>query len=140
MKNEPKTLIVDDSKAILSMMGSILTSYGIKDITTAGNGLLALKSFDQALQAKAPFALVFLDIVMPVMDGQVALKRMRAMEQEAGITGCDKAVIIMATSLNSTTDMVNAVIEGDCTDYLVKPFEAEDLRGMLIKYVYLDKG
>ena len=138
MKRDPKTLIVDDSKAILTMMGNMLNGYGIHDVTRAANGLLALKCFEQALQDKAPVSLVFLDIVMPVMSGQAALKRMRGMEKEAGLSGDAKAVIIMATSLNSTADMIDAVIEGDCTDYLVKPFEAGDLRGMLIKYGYLE--
>lgn len=140
MKPEPKTLIVDDSKAILSMMKNMLTEYGIKDITKAINGQVAVEEFEAALQSGTPFSLVFLDIVMPVMDGQEALKKMRAIESQAGITGDGKATIIMATSLNSTSDMMDAIIEGDCSDYLIKPFDPEDLLGMLVKYDFVDRA
>lgn len=138
MKRDPKILIVDDSRAILGMMENILTSYGLLDVTKAGNGLQAVELFQEALQGGAPFSPVFLDIVMPVMDGQETLRRIRAMEKEAGITGDARATIIMVTSLHSTTDMMTALIDGDCSDYLVKPFEAEDLGAMLVKYGFLD--
>ncbi|BCS52345.1 hypothetical protein GSbR_15960 [Geobacter sp. SVR] len=74
---------------------------------------------------------------MPEMDGQEALKRIRALEREAGIAGNGKATIIMASSLHSTEDMVQALIEGDCSDYLVKPFGDDELRGMLIRYGFV---
>ena len=75
---------------------------------------------------------------MHMLNGQEALKRMREIEREQGVTGDDRAVIIMATSLHSTDDMIQALIDGDCSDYLVKPFNAEDVKGMLIKYEFLD--
>ena len=109
----------------------------IKDITQAEDGLQAMEHFERALLSGAPFSLIFLDIVMPVLDGQETLARMRAIEKKAGITGDDRAIIIMATSLHSTEDMIRALIDGDCTDYLVKPFEAEDVHTMLVKYAFL---
>ena len=133
MKREAKTLIVDDSTAILEIMAGILDSYGIKELASAEDGSQALSLFKQALQAGEPFSLVFLDIVMPVMDGQETLQRMRALEKEAGIFGT-RSVIIMVTSLHSTDDMMHAIIDGDCDDYLVKPFEPEHLQHMLVKY------
>lgn len=133
-----KTMVVDDSKAILYMMKGMLEDYGLQNVTTAGNGLLAVEQFEAATLGGSPFSLVFLDIVMPVMNGQEALKRMRSIEMEAGVKDADKAVIIMATSLHSTTDMIDAMIEGDCSDYLIKPFDPEDLLGMLVKYGYVD--
>ena len=140
MKRKAKTLIVDDSKAVLYMMNGILNDYGLNEICEAANGLLAVEQFEAAARSGAPFSLVFLDIVMPVMNGQEALKRMRDIEMDAGVIGDDRAIIIMATSLHSTTDMIDAMIEGDCTDYLIKPFDPEDLLGMLIKYGYVDRA
>ena len=137
MIRKRKTLIVDDSTSVLSMMEGILNEYGIKDITQAEDGLQAMEHFERALLSGAPFSLIFLDIVMPVLDGQETLARMRAIEKKAGITGDDRAIIIMATSLHSTEDMIRALIDGDCTDYLVKPFEAEDVHTMLVKYAFL---
>lgn len=134
MEREARTLIADDSRTILEVMEHMLHHIGIPDVTKAGNGLQALEFFGNALLHGAPYSLVFLDILMPVMDGQEALKRIRAMEREAGITGDGKATIIMATSLHSPEDMMQALFEGDCTDYLVKPLDIEDLRAMLMKY------
>jgi two-component system, chemotaxis family, chemotaxis protein CheY len=134
MKRASKTLIVDDSEPILFLMEAMLAQQGIRDVTAAGNGLKALEHFEVALRSGNPYSLVFLDIVMPVMNGQEALKRMRDMEKEAGLTGHDRSTIIMATSLHSTKDMADALIEGDCSDYIVKPFSVNELRGMLIKH------
>ena len=138
MKKTAKTLIVDDSIAILELMDNMLREFGVRDITPAEDGLAAVELFRQALDSGAPYNLVFLDIVMPLMDGQAALKRMRGMEKEAGLTDGDRATIIMATSLHSTGDMIQAIIDGDCTDYLVKAFEPDDIRGMLLKYGFME--
>jgi two-component system, chemotaxis family, chemotaxis protein CheY len=140
MIRKTKTLIVDDSAAVLSMMEGMLNEYGIVEITQAEDGLQAMEQFERALLSGTPYSLVFLDIVMPVLDGQATLTRMRALEKQAGIKDEDRSVIIMATSLHSTDDMIKAIIDGDCTDYLVKPFEGEDLRNVLIKYAFLKKG
>lgn len=137
MQKTAKVLIVDDSSSVLTMMDSMLTDYGFSDITEAENGLLAVEHFQAAMLSGTPYSLVFLDIVMPVMDGQEALKQMRAIEAEAGIAGDDRAKIVMVTSLHSPNDMINALIEGDCNDYLIKPFDPEDLQGMLVKCGYL---
>ncbi len=137
MKRGQKTLVVDDDAMIAETVEVMLNIQGVKDVTTAGNGLQGLNRFKEALQAGTPFSLVFLDIVMPEMDGQAALKRMRALESEAGITGDARSVIIMTTSLGSPEDMLEALIEGDCTDYMVKPLDEGNLRGMLGKYGFL---
>ncbi len=137
MRREGKTLAVDDSISILALMDCMLNQYGIKDVTKAGNGLQALEHFESALQSGVPYSLVLLDIMMPVMDGQEALKKMRALEREAGLAGDDRSVIIMATSLHSPRDMMEALIDGDCSDYLTKPFQFEDLRGMLMRYNFI---
>ena len=140
MRREAKTLVVDDSSIALLMTGYMLNKMGIVDITEAEDGLQALDKFSQAVQNGTPYSLVFLDIVMPKLGGQEALRRMRAIEAEAGITEENRSVIIMATSLHSTEDMMNALIEGDCSDYLVKPFKAEDVKGLLIRYGFLEQG
>ncbi len=129
-----KTLIVDDSPVALQMAAVMLEQCGIDDVAAAVNGLQALEHFQRALMDGTPYALVLLDIVMPVLDGQETLKRMRAMENSVGVSADDRTIIVMATALHSADDMMDALFEGDCSDYLVKPFDAEDLRGMLKKH------
>lgn len=134
MKRESKALIVDDSAAVLGMMQEMLEACGIVEVTEAVDGVQALSQFEEALRAGKGYPLVFLDIVMPVLNGQETLKRMRRMEKEAGIAANDRAIIIMVTALHSTDDMIRAIIDGDCNDYLVKPFEQEHLQDMLVTY------
>ncbi len=132
-----KTLVVEDSDFQADILESTLNDLGIMDVTKADNGIHALQYFSDALGTAAPYTLVFLDIVMPEMDGQEALKRMRAVEKEAGVTADNKTTIIMTTSLDSPNDMIEALIEGDCNDYIVKPVETVNLKGMLKKHRFL---
>lgn len=134
MQQAQKVLIVDDSDLQADMLNLILDNLGFRNLTTAINGVQALKYFEEALLNGDAYSLVFLDIVMPEMDGQEALKRMRALEQAAGIGKNNKTTIIMTTSLNSPEDMITALIENDCTDYIVKPVDQNLLKAMLVKY------
>jgi len=136
MKLNPKTLIVEDSEAISSMMKFMLNDLGINDISIAPDGLKALELFKNAFLGGAPHSLVFLDLMMPVMDGQSTLKIMRAVEKQSGKTGKDAAVIIMTTSCDSPKDMMDA-IHSECTDYLVKPVSIGSLRSTLSKYNFI---
>lgn len=133
-------MIVDDSTMALLMTSFMLGKHGVQEITEAGDGLEALQRFEEALLTGVPFSLVFLDIMMPLLGGQETLKRMRALEIAAGIGDENRAVIIMATALHSTEDMIAALMDGDCSDYLVKPFDIEDVRGMLVKHHFLEEA
>ena len=134
----PKVLIADDSDLQADIMASVLEDMGIDNVTKAINGRDAVEQFKEALQSGEAFSLVFLDIVMPEMDGQEALKQIRAVEKVAGIGGNDKTTIIMVTSLSSPTEMITALIDGDCTDYVVKPVAESILKAMLVKYGMLE--
>lgn len=134
MQPDLKILVVDDSPLHADILESILENLGIRNVTKAINGLDALEHFKEALKNAAPYSLVFLDIVMPGMDGQEALKHIRALEKESGVNGNDKTIIIMTTSLSSPTDMITALLEGDCTDYIVKPVAENILKNVLIKH------
>ena len=134
MKKETRALVVDDCGPILTMMKTMLTEFGLPEVTTACDGFLALEYFSAALRCNEPYSHVFLDIVMPEMNGLEVLNRMRTMERNAGLTVVDRATIIVVSSLSTAKYMMDAIIEGDCTDYLVKPFEMNDLAGMLKKY------
>ena len=128
-------LIADDSDLQADILESILNDLGIDNVTKAINGIHAVENFKAALQNGTGYSLVFLDIVMPEMDGQEALKRIRALEKAAGD---DKSTIIMLTALSSPEDMLSALIDGDCTDYVVKPVAESLLKSILVKYGLLE--
>ena len=130
-----KVLIADDSDLQADILESILNDLGIDNVTKAINGIHAVENFKAALQNGTGYSLVFLDIVMPEMDGQEALKRIRALEKAAGD---DKSTIIMLTALSSPEDMLSALIDGDCTDYVVKPVAESLLKSILVKYGLLE--
>ena len=134
MSRALNVLIVDDSELQADVLEGVLDDLGISNVTKATNGVHAVDCFEEALKSGSAFSLVFLDIVMPEMDGQEALKRIRALEKEAGVDTVARATIIMLTSLSSPKDMMSALIDGDCNDYVVKPVAESILKAMLTKY------
>jgi two-component system chemotaxis response regulator CheY len=133
MNKELKTMIVDDDEVSAGLLEIMLNRLGIREIEKAGSGRQAIDLYKTGLKNNSPYALVFLDIIMPGIDGQETLKYLRAVEKEEGIASACKAVIIMTTSLSTTKAMIEAIFEGDCTDYLVKPIGPAYLGKMLAK-------
>ena len=127
-----RCLIVEDEDLSREGMKFFMADHA--EIETAVNGLEAVERFRQALAERKYFDLVLLDIIMPEMDGQQALKLIRQAEQQHSAAPEKKAVIIMTTALNAPENMEEALWDGDCTDYLVKPMVRADLMGMLQKY------
>ena len=128
-----KCLIIEDNDFSRDGLMFFLADHA--EIETAVNGREGVERFCQALASGKGFDLVLLDIVMPEMDGQQALKLIRQAEAESGQER--KAVIIMTTALNSPQNMEEALWDGDCTDYLVKPIVRADLMAMLRRYKLL---
>lgn len=127
-----RCLIVEDVDFEREMMEFFLADHAETD--SAKNGEEAVELFTRALTEGRPYQLVCLDILMPAMNGQVALKKMRQAEAAAGAAAAHKSVIIMTTAMNSREDMEEALWQGDCTDYLVKPIILADLVALMRKY------
>jgi two-component system, chemotaxis family, chemotaxis protein CheY len=127
-----RCLIVEDEPFEREGMQFFLEEYA--EIDLAEDGQQGVECFARALQEGKPYQLICLDILMPTMDGQEALKRMRQLECDAEISDQKKAVIIMTTAMNSREDIEEAIWLGDCTDYLVKPIIRADLIAMLRRY------
>ncbi len=129
-----RCLIVEDVEFEREMMGIFLSDYADSD--SADNGEVAVEMFSRALAEGRPYQLVCLDIQMPKMNGQEALKRMRQAEADRGVS-THKAVIIMTTAMNAREDMEEAIWRGDCTDYLVKPIILADLVALMRRYTLI---
>ncbi len=126
-----KTLIAEDDFTSRLLLQGILQAYGECHISV--NGLEAVAAFRTALDAGVPYDLVCLDIMMPEMDGQTALKRIRGIEEAAGIFSSDGAKIMMTTALDDKKNIMGAFKE-QCDVYLVKPIDrvklVEQLRAL----------
>ncbi len=127
-----KILIVDDQYQNRKLLKDILKHYGECDLVS--NGEEAVDLFSGQLQEEEPYDLVFLDIMMPGMDGLTALKYMREEEEEAGVPGATEAVIVMVTALNSPQQVIYAYFTGRCTDYMHKPITCQRVIDLLHKY------
>jgi two-component system, chemotaxis family, chemotaxis protein CheY len=127
-----RSLIVEDNELARDMLSFFLAEHA--EIETADDGRQAVERFRRGLAEQNPFNLVLLDIVMPEMDGQEALRLMRQAEKDNGVEPDHKSVIIMTTALHSQENMVDALWDGDCNDYLVKPVTRADLTAILRRY------
>ena len=129
-------MVVEDDFTSRLLLQRLLTPYG--ECHIAVNGREAVFAYGVALDAGQPYDLVCLDIMMPEMDGQAALKEIRAME-ELRITNSDHgAKIIMISALGDMKSM-SAAYQHLCDGYLVKPIVKTELVGLLDKLKVLDE-
>jgi two-component system, OmpR family, response regulator MprA len=105
-------LVVDDEPAVRNALERALKAQHYA-VTTAENGRQAL----DAITLRRP-DVVLLDVLMPVMDGFEACRRMR----ELG----DRTPVLMLTARDSVGDRVEGLDAG-ADDYVVKPFALEEL-------------
>jgi len=120
-----KTLIVEDDFICRRLLKEFLARYGDCDIATDGRE--GLESFKLALESGNPYQLVCMDVMMPNMDGQEALKQIRELEKEHGIYGSKEAKVIMTTALDDPKSVIEAYYKGGATSYVVKPILREKL-------------
>jgi len=110
-----KVLVVDDELSIRESLKMILSpTY---HIITAEDGIKALESVD-----KERPDLVLLDIIMPGMDGIRVLEKMHQRDPSLSI--------VMLTATRTVKTVVTAMKLG-AADYLTKPFNMDELRGVV---------
>ncbi len=103
-----KILVTEDEKNILDSLKEILgDDY---DVITATNGAEGVK----AAEAHKP-DLILLDVMMPVMDGMSACKRIKANKDTAHIP------VIFLTAKGQVYDMEEGIKAGAYA-YMIKPF------------------
>ena len=76
--------------------------------------------------SSAPYDFICMDIMMPEMDGQQALRRIRDLELQSGTVSTNGAKIVMTTALDQPREVFAAFYEL-CDDYLVKPIDTRRL-------------
>lgn len=110
-----KILVVDDDIAINELIKINLELFGY-DVITAYNGIQGFTLAKQELPS-----LIVLDIMMPDVDGYTVAKRIRENDSTKDIP------ILMLTAMGQLEDKVKGFDIG-VDDYLVKPFEMEELK------------
>jgi CheY-like chemotaxis protein len=117
-----KILLVDDSSTVLMMEKMALGELDY-EVLVARNGKEAI---DKAVAEKPD--LIFMDVVMPKMNGFEACRALRATRATATIP------IIMVTTRGEPHHVEQGYGSG-CTEYITKPFDSVELRSKLKNYL-----
>jgi len=113
-------LIVEDSPTHRMMLKSILEKLDIKTLE-AEDGQQAAEIFSQH-----PIDIVFMDIMMPVMDGYASIREIRLSEDGSG----KSAPIVLITSVDNDLELEFAMASG--ANYAInKPFTADSIHQVL---------
>jgi len=107
----PRVLIVDDAAFMRKLLRNILFNGGFDIAGEAENGKQAVEMYKQLKPD-----LVFLDIVMPEMNGIETLKAIKKMDPNAKV--------IMCTAIGQEK-IVKTAIKLGADGYIVKPFQAQ---------------
>ncbi|MDD2897677.1 MAG: response regulator [Desulfuromonadaceae bacterium] len=127
-----KFLIVDDDKLSCVILEEFMSEFAV--CSTADNGRAGYELFEKAIADGHPFDLICSDVEMPEMSGHEMVGLIRAREESLPIAGCIRTTIFMISASGSTSDITHAILDNGCDDYIVKPFQRETLKIMLLKY------
>ncbi|GFK93777.1 Transcriptional activator protein CzcR [Fundidesulfovibrio magnetotacticus] len=121
-----RVLLVEDEIAHRLLMQRSLRDLCQTDV--AVNGQEAVAAFELAHKEGEPYDLVLLDLEMPVMDGQQALKAIRSLEKALGVPPGREVPTLVITAHDDQRNVCDAFFKGLATGYLVKPVRMADLR------------
>jgi CheY-like chemotaxis protein len=118
---------VDDNQINLKVALAYLARHNIR-ADRAFNGIEAIEMVKQK-----KYDLIFMDHMMPGMDGVEAAGQIRAIEEKKGGEG--KPVPIIALSANAVTGARETFIQAGMNDFLPKPIDPRVLNRMLIRWL-----
>lgn len=122
-KERALVLVVEDDPTVLYGVEKILTLKGC-DVITANNGLEALELLNRSTPLPC---LIFLDLMMPVMDGWQFLERLR---QEKRAEASSIPVVVVSASSEKMVEEAKHKSQG----YLKKPFRMQQLLTEIEKF------
>lgn len=118
-----RILIVEDDVRNVYSLSNILEPRGAK-VVIARNGQEALDALDRASDGPEAIDLVLMDVMMPVMDGLEATRRLR-LDRRWG-----KLPVIMLTAKAMPDDQANCLAAG-ANDYMAKPLDVDKLLSLV---------
>lgn len=121
-----RVLVVDDNKVNLKVAEGMLAPYKI-EVCTAESATAALE-----LLRSMQFDIIFMDHLMPVMDGVEALYKLRRLPQQENS-------VVVALTANAAGGMQEKFLAYGFQAFLAKPLEAAALDACLRKFLPPDK-
>ena len=117
-----RVLVVDDESMNLMVAEGIFKAYQM-EVKTVGSGMEAVEICE-----KEDFDLIFLDHMMPEMDGVETLKRLRKNQTEK-----EKALTVIAFTANAVSGAREMFLREGFDEFLSKPIEELELKRLLRK-------
>jgi two-component system chemotaxis response regulator CheY len=114
-----RLLVVDDAMIMRKMIKDAAVEAGWEVAGEAGNGLDGVSLYE-----KLRPDLVTMDLVMPVMGGNEALRKIRASDPEARV--------VVVTALDQKQTLMESIRDG-AIDFIVKPFDRDRIISLLKK-------
>ncbi|NRA59634.1 MAG: response regulator, partial [Psychrobium sp.] len=119
-----KVLLVDDDLRNTFALSKVLKKHGM-NVVLAENGKMALDKLEQ----NDDINIVLMDIMMPVMDGHEAMRKIRAQEKY-------KTLPIIALTAKAMQEDRRRCVEAGASDYLTKPVDIDKLVAMMRVWLY----
>lgn len=119
-----RVLVVDDNEINLQVACGLMSPYHL-EVHTALSGQTAI-----SLIQNHDFDLIFMDHMMPEMDGVETVKNIRALPNEL-----QNSLPIVALTANATQDAKELFIKSGFQDFLPKPIETVKLDAILKKWL-----
>lgn len=121
---DARVLIVDDNEINRMVAEEMLKPLKMQ-IETASDGKQAL----EMIQNKK-YDLIFMDHLMPVMDGMEAVTELRKLEEPYF-----KKVPVIALTANTAQEQREEYMQAGMSDYLSKPIDMEDIHRIVRKWI-----
>ncbi|WP_320169104.1 response regulator [Maridesulfovibrio sp.] len=131
-----KILVVEDSNTSRMYLREILRDVTGRDteIDCAASGEEALEKYEQGRLAGKSYNLIFMDIILPGMDGLQALEKIRDIEQRNKLSEEEKTKAIVTTALDDDAKATRAFFQCEAISYITKPITIEKIRSELDKF------
>lgn len=113
-----RIMVVEDSESNLMLIEHYLKATD-HTLTTCENGQVAVNAYKD----DPSFDVILMDILMPVLDGIQATRKIREFEEAAGLT----PVPIIALTANAFAEDKQNCLDAGCSYYLAKPVRKADL-------------
>ncbi len=128
-----RALIAEDEFLNRKVLSAFLAPLFEVDVAVTGKE--ALDAFHLAHEEARPYDIIFMDIMMPEMDGIQALQAIRAAEQEGKVR--PQVKVLMVTALDDPKTVIRSFHDGEASGYIVKPLRKEKLFEELKKLGFL---
>ena len=122
-----KVLLVEDNELNMEIASELLKFVNLQ-VEHAENGKVAVDIFRNSKEKE--YALIFIDIQMPLMNGYDAARCIRSSEHPAAGT-----IPIIAMTANAFTDDVQAAFDAGMNGHLAKPIDVEALYKTIARYI-----